>query len=269
MTSDGKEKKRKRERSGKIASMLGSAARATAGAVVNALYPEDITCNVCLEDLTGETRYRLCAKCLEEMPYVGDRICLSCGMPMDDEADYCLRCQNNERSFKLNRSPFEYDGHAKEMIYGLKFNGRKYLAFTLGAFMADTFLSRKMDAEIAVFVPMTRAEEKKRGFNQSELLAQEVAERLNLPLLPALIKKKSTSEQKALTARERAQNLEGAFECVYSQVKGRKVLLIDDIFTTGATSNECAKTLLKAGAKEVCVLTAAVTKQKMSFEQDN
>lgn len=247
----------------------GDLARRGADAFKDALYPQNISCDICLEDLTADSRYRICASCLNKLPYVGDKICLNCGSPIDDESDYCLRCQNNESSFKLCRAPFEYDGLAVAMIRGLKFSGKKYLAETLAAFMADAFLERGMSAEIAVFVPMTEKELKVRGFNQSELLAQEVANRLNMPLLPALVKIKDTSEQKSLGARDRAKNLEGAFSCVVPQVKRHSILLIDDIFTTGATSNECAKALLKAGAREVSVLTAAVTKQKMSFEQDD
>ena len=144
-----------------------------------------------------------------------------------------------------------------------------YLAQTLGALMADEFLKDNMEADIIVYVPMTEAEEKKRGFNQSELLAEEVGKRLNIAVLPALIKIKETKAQKELGGKERAQNLEGAFACVFEQVNNRKILLIDDIFTTGATANECAKVLLKAKAREVNVLTAAVAKLKIPVESND
>ena len=114
---------------------------------------------------------------------------------------------------------------------------------------------------------MTDKEEKKRGFNQSELLAQEVGGRLSIPVLPALVKIKDTSAQKELRGKDRATNLEGAFSCAFGQVKGRKLLLVDDIFTTGATADECAKVLLKAGAREVNVLTCAVTRLKTPMEE--
>ena len=237
---------------------------------VSALYPEDKTCDICLDELVSESRYRLCAKCIEALPYVGKRICLECGMPIEGEGDYCLRCQQDEpRHYKLNRSPFVYDAGAKSLIYQLKFAHKKYIAETLGAFMADEFLNEVMQADIAVFVPMTSAETAKRGYNQSELIASDVARRLNMPLLPALIKVKDTPQQKGLGKEDRAKNLDGAFRCVFSQVKGRRLLLIDDVFTTGATANECAKTLIKAGAKEVSVLTAAITKRKLPVEAPN
>ena len=247
----------------------GEALRRCGAAFADALYPTEISCDICLSELRTRGRYRVCAKCLEELPYVGDKICLNCGAPLSDESDYCDRCRNTESSFKLCRAPFEYRDLAVKMIHDLKFGGKQYMAQTLAAFMTDEFLKDGMSAEIVCFVPMTPKEEKKRGFNQAELLASEIAERLNMPLLPALVKRKDTTEQKALSARDRAKNLEGAYECVVAQVKKRSVLLVDDVFTTGATSNECAKALLKAGAREVSVLTAAITRQKMSFERDD
>lgn len=218
-----------------------------------ALYPLDITCDACGNELVEDTRYRLCSECMEKLPFAKGHICLNCGVPLEDE-------------FVKNRSPLVYDGDVKRLIYKLKFGKKTYIAQTLGALMADKYLECGMDAEIITFVPMTESEVKKRGFNQAELLANEVGKRLDVPVLPALVKIKSTSEQKQLKGKDRALNLEGAFACVFEQVKGRKILLVDDIFTTGATANECANTLLKAKAREVSVLTAAVTRLKIPVE---
>ena len=232
----------------------------------DALYPLDCTCDVCGEELVEKTRYRLCSDCIENLPFAKGHICLNCGMPLDDESDYCNRCQNQKSAFVKNRSPLVYDGEVKKLIYKFKFSRKKYIAQTLGALMADKYLESGMDSEIIVYVPMTDAEVKKRGFNQAELLAYEVGGRLDIPVLGALVKIKDTSQQKELKGKDRAVNLEGAFACLFEQVKGRKILLVDDIFTTGATANECANTLLKAKAREVCVLTAAVTKLKIPGE---
>lgn len=194
----------------------------------DALYPMNCTCDVCGEELVADTRYRLCSECVEKLPFVGEHRCLSCGMPLKDESDYCNRCQYEKFAFVKNRSPLTYEGETKKMIYALKFGRKKYIAQTLGALMADEFLKSGMQADIIVFVPMT---------------------------------------QKELHGKERAINLEGAFSCAFEQVKNRRLLLIDDIFTTGATANECAKVLLKAGAREVNVLTSAVTTLKIPMEE--
>ncbi|MDE5600980.1 MAG: ComF family protein [Clostridia bacterium] len=238
-------------------------------ATKRAVYPEDVTCDCCGEELTAKTRYRLCGECTSKLPIIPEHICLVCGTPILDEADYCNRCQQNEYKFLRNRAPLVYDGIAKDMVYKLKFGGKKYIASTLGAMMTDEFLKRNMQADIAVYIPMTYDEEKKRGFNQSELLAREVGERLNMPVLPALIKTRDTAAQKQLTRKEREENLKGVFACVFDEVKGRKMLLIDDVFTTGATANACASALIKGGAREVSVLTAAVTKLKIPVESND
>lgn len=233
----------------------------------DAVYPERVTCDLCEAELTSDTRYPLCAACTEKMPFVRGHICLVCGAPINDEADYCLRCQRTESVFGRNVSPLVYDGKARELVYALKFGGRKYIARTLGAMMSDAFLSSGEEGEIIVPVPMTDAERKKRGFNQSELLAREVGRRLNIPVLPALVKIRDTRPQKELSGKERAENLKGCFAVAYGEyVAGRKILLVDDVFTTGATANECARTLLKGKARKVNVLTAAVTKAAVKTE---
>ena len=235
-------------------------------AIKLALFPEDITCDLCGEELTADTRYNLCAECTSKLPVVGDHICLNCGVPLLDEADFCVKCENGESAYAYNRSPLVYDGVAKDLILALKYGKKKYIAKTLGAMMSDEYIKCGIDAEIAVFVPMSEWEEKKRGFNHAELLAREVADRLRLPLLPALVKTKDTSSQKKLSLKERAENLNDAFACIYSEIKDRKILLIDDVFTTGATVNACTNVLLKSGAREVFVLTAAVTPKRIAFE---
>lgn len=240
-----------------------------ATAFEDALFPKDCTCDVCGAELIADTRVRLCSHCVDTLPFVGEHICLYCGMPLKDESDYCNRCQYSRQEFSKNRAPLVYDGDVKRLIYAFKFNQKKYIAETLGALMADEYLKRSMDADIIVFVPMTKEEEKKRGYNQSELLANEVGKRLNMPVLPALVKIRSTSAQKELKGKDRATNLEGAFACVFDQVKNRRILLIDDIFTTGATANECTKTLLKAKARDVSVLTSAITMLKIPVESND
>lgn len=232
----------------------------------NALFPENVTCDICGEELVADTRFCLCASCLEKMPFVGEHICLNCGVTIDNESDYCIRCQNETHSFRLNRSPLIYENEAKDLVHALKFGKKKYIARTLGALMSDTYIKNRMNAEIIVFVPMTASETKARSFNQAELIAYDIGKRLNIPVLPALEKVKDTSAQKELGGKERRENLAGAFVCVYNQVKDRKILLVDDVFTTGATAEECTKTLLKAKAREVNVLTSAITQQKIFMD---
>lgn len=251
----------KRDGEGAFRSRIADAFGRLGRAFGRAVYPPDVTCDLCGAELVADTRYNLCARCLSEMPFTGERVCLCCGAPHTDEADYCLRCQRTDSVFRHNRSPLVYEGAAKQLILDLKFGKKKYIAKLLGAMMSDDYLSRGGDSEIIVFVPMTAKEKSARGFNQAELLAREVGARLDLPVLPALEKIKESLPQKELSAKERAENLKGCFSAAYGEyIKGRKILLVDDVFTTGATANECASVLLKNKVKEVCVLTAAVAK---------
>lgn len=239
-----------------LAKIFGSAL----SALKSAIYPENVTCDLCGAELVADTRYALCADCTAEMPFVDGHVCLVCGAPISDEADYCLRCQRQESVFGRNVAALVYEDKAREMIYSLKFGGKKYIAKTLAAMMSDAFLRSGIEGEIIVPVPMAASEKKKRGFNQSELLAEEIGKRLNIPVLPALVKTKETRPQKELGGKDRAENLKGCFAVAYGEyIAGRKILLVDDVFTTGATANECARTLLKSKARKVNVLTAAVT----------
>ncbi len=232
----------------------------------NLLYPSNITCDICGAELIADTRYNLCAECISGMSFVFGHHCLNCGVIISSEADYCLRCKREQFLFDKNRSPVLYDGNAKKIVLGLKFGKKKYLANIMATMMVDAYIGDNMSAEIIVPVPMSKEERKRRGFNQAELIANIIGEKLNLPVLPALLKTKNTSEQKQLTRQERAENLKGAFECNVSEVKGRKILLVDDVLTTGQTADSCTKTLLRARAKSVDVLTFAVTKPKMVLE---
>ncbi|MDR3216436.1 MAG: ComF family protein [Clostridiaceae bacterium] len=234
----------------------------------NALYPAEVTCDACGNELTGRSRYRLCAECTETLPIIksGEEICPQCGVPVKNEAVYCLRCQNMRSKFELNRSPLVYEGLAVTLVHKLKFGGQKYLAEALSAMLADCFWDNGMSADVILYVPMTKREQRVRGFNQSELLARGLSKRLNVPLSDALIKIKDTKGQRGLSAEERRKNLEGAFHAL-PEVSGKNCLLIDDVFTTGTTINECASALRHAHAKSVCSMTLSIAVLKLDGEK--
>lgn len=249
----------------------GEAVRAVlkraAKGLADALYPEAVTCDVCGAELVADTRYTLCAACTAAMPFIRGHRCLNCGVPISDEADYCLRCQRTSALFRRNISPLCYSGEAMELVHALKFGGKRYIAKLLGAMMADEFIRSGEEGEVIVPVPMSEAELKKRGFNQSGLIAEDIGKRLGMPVLPALVKVRETKPQKELTGKERAENLKGCFAVAYGEyVRGRKIVLVDDVFTTGSTANECTRMLLRAKAASVTVLTAAVTVPKNRVE---
>lgn len=239
------------------------------GSLKRAVYPEDVTCNRCGAELFADTRYHFCADCMEKLPFIEGKRCVTCGVPIADEADYCINCMNYSRAIAKCRTPLLYEGIATELIYALKFGGKRYLVKDFSAMLADEYVKEGFCSDLVCSVPMTEKEKKRRGFNQSELLAKATAERLKLPYEALLTKVRDTSDQKKLGGRERAKNMEGAFTAAGGSVKGKTVLIVDDVFTTGATANECAKALKKAGARRVEVLAVCITKPRIYGEKQD
>ena len=176
-------------------------------------------------------------------------------MPFTSEyAKICSQCFKKAPPFSMIINYSLYDGVLAEAINQLKFHGLKRLAKPLGKLLLDFDLSG-MDSVVPVPLSIKRLRE--RGFNQSLLLARVISREKKLPLLiDILFKKKETSPQTGLSGKERLLNLKNAF-VVKRDIRGLRLLLVDDVMTTGATVTECSKQLMKAGAKEVTVLTLA------------
>lgn len=232
------------------------------------LYPEGLTCVNCGDELQHETRLNLCGKCYLNLIENDGHRCKICGIRMKNEADYCDNCTRFDKYFDMNRSPFIYEKTASDLVKKLKFGNKLYIAKELAKAMADEYFTGNFNCDFILYVPMTEKEEKERGYNQSELLAKEVGLRTGLSVFDNLKKVKETDRQKKLTAKERRENLKGVFDVVRAdEIKGKNVLVIDDVYTTGATINECARVLKRAGARKVYSITAAQTAFKPDGEK--
>lgn len=176
-------------------------------------------------------------------------------MPFTSEyAEVCWQCLKKAPPFSKVMNYGLYEGVLAAAINHLKFHGIKRLAKPLGRLLLNFDLS---DLDGVVPVPMSIKRLRERGFNQSLLFARVVSSKKNLPLLmDILFKKKDTPPQTGLSAKERLSNLKNAFE-VKGDIRGLRLLIVDDVMTTGATVKESSKQLMKAGAKEVIVLTLA------------
>lgn len=218
------------------------------------LYPT--RCAFC--DKVIEMHRKVCDNCLENKKDITGEVCYLCGCAKGD----CV-CRGKKSYYTAIAAPFYYEGAAGIAVRNLKFRGIKSIADTLSDAMTDC-LSKRFGGywfDCVTFVPMTPDAVKKRGFNQSELLAAGVSKRTEIPLADLLVKTVETKQQHNLREYERSGNVLGAFEVheeVLSQLKGARVLLCDDVKTTGSTLNECAKTLLIGGAAEVFCLTATI-----------
>jgi ComF family protein len=214
----------------------------------------------------------ICANCAGTYMPVESPKCSTCGVVFESregEDHNCGKCLNAPNRFRMARSAGVYDKVLMAAIHCLKYKEKIQLARPFGIFLFLAFRRywKKGDINLIVPIPLHKKKFRNRGFNTSFLLVKEwtlIAKALNgsLPDIPVagniLIRKKWTEPQTGLGRKERLQNVKGAFDVNDSlTVKGKKILLVDDVYTTGATANECSKVLLNAGAGHVDVLTLA------------
>ncbi len=206
----------------------------------------------------------ICCDCAEYAPLLHDQhLCKKCSRPIGEEHFLCQDCLVHLRYFTASFAAATYEGDLRKALLRFKFHARPDMMRGFGRLILsrlgqEEFLPR---FDFAIGVPMTKRRIKARGYNQSELLARMVAPHLHIPFVRNVIRKiRETAPQSALPYHERLTNLRGAFRVSQPElVKNKRILLVDDIFTTGATTNEVSKTLLRAGAKEVYVAVVAVT----------
>lgn len=219
--------------------------------VTDILYPH--RCPICesLVDKQGE----ICRECGYKVKYITEPFCMVCGKPLEQEGrELCGDCTGRKHNFVRGVAAFAYTKELKQSIYRFKYsNHREYAAF-----YGDSILRlkgqiiRSWQPEVIIPVPLHPKRLKNRGFNQAELIAGRIGAGLGLPVDGrTLIRTVNTAPQKTLNDKERAQNTKKAFQLTENIVKYRKVLLVDDIYTTGATLDSCAEVLLQAGVKKV------------------
>lgn len=207
-----------------------------------------------------DDEYRICFRCEKELDYIGEKYCLKCGTKIDGDYDFCIECKSTPHNFKFARSVLIYNEKSSPAILRFKYGGRKTFALPLAKLLVKRFLETEILADVVTFVPMPKEREKQRGYNQSRELCQEFSNLTQIPMIESLERIKLVERQATLGKQDRKKNLEGSFGAVNkSNFKGKEILLIDDVVTTGATADECAKTLLNAGAKNVFVLSIAKT----------
>ena len=233
---------------------LATAAGCAGEGVASLLYPRE--CTLCGRLLTD--RSILCPTCLHALPGPASHGCRVCGEPLDDlSLDLCLPCGTRERGFEALHALGPYEGGWDRLVHAFKFDREPAVGRWLGERMADAVAgSEDVGAfEAVTYVPMTWHERRARTFNQAAILAQTVSRRLGLPLCKLLIKTRRTRPQSRLSAYERRSNVQDAFRA--HTLRGGRILLVDDVCTTGATVEACAVALRRAGARSVVVLTAA------------
>lgn len=206
----------------------------------------------------------LCTGCWSNISFISAPYCGCCGLPFEydmGEDALCGECIKERPPYSRARSALCYDEHSSQLITALKFGDQLHLAKIYGAWLDKAAKELIHNSDVIIPVPLHWRRFLKRRYNQSALLAQALAKETGLPVLEnGLIRRKHTTPQTGLTKNQRQKNVRGAFklnEKHRGTIKGKSVLLVDDVLTTGSTIAYCSKTLLKSGASNVNVLTLA------------
>ena len=223
---------------------------------VQETFRHDYTCPLCGREKFDETPF--CKRC--ETLFAEPRlfVCPKCGRRSVSEG-LCSDCKHLPPAFTHCRSFADYEPPLSYAVIKMKFHNQPFLAAPLAQKLVDVWQKEGLIADGVCFIPLHEKRLKKRGYNQSELLARHFSEATGVPIVCALTKKKESKEQRTLSREARKKNLSNCFSADKKAVCGKTLLLIDDVITTGATLDEAAATLKKAGAVNVYCLAVCAT----------
>lgn len=232
------------------------------------IYPEKNTCFICekYDEEIGESY--ICRDCGRRIKKIIPPVCIKCSKPIDHHksTELCRECSSEEKYFEASRSVYAYEGIIKNAIYNYKYYNKPYFLKLFGNMMLDYIKKENYsDYDYVLSVPLHRSKLLQRGYNQSELMARYIAKNLSLPYIDGLKRIKKTEKQSEQSRHERRKNLKDAFAIKASfnnhnnidKIINSSVLLVDDIYTTGSTVNECSRVLIDYGVKKVYVMTIA------------
>ena len=232
-------------------------------ATVNFFFPPQ--CLLCRTLLSMPHEDSFCETCRHGFAYISGPLCPVCGIPFPSRegADHiCSRCMCRTPLFDRARAVGQYNGSLREAIHRFKYDSRSLLAAPLGSLLAEKG-RRLLDTaayDVVMPVPLHMQRLRQRGFNQSLFLARAVGRQWDIPVeTEGLRRVRWTNPQTMLPVKERVRNVKGAFSYCGPGVQNKTVLLIDDVYTSGSTVEECANILKQSGARQVDVLTLART----------
>lgn len=206
--------------------------------------------------------YEVCSYCAGILPWVKEPLCKKCGKPVrKEEQEFCHDCSVHPHYFEEGRSLWLHKPPVNQSVYQFKYGGRRvygeYYARQMYSVYGRTI--KRWNIDLIVPVPLYRKKQKKRGYNQAWILARGLAEMTGIPAEEkGILRVRPTVPQKELSDRQRKKNLKDAFKTSDDFRPGKNILVVDDIYTTGCTLDEAAKTLLVSGAEKVFFLTISV-----------
>ncbi len=225
-------------------------------------YPRGAECLTCGDPLRAEADYCLCPDCRQALLALRlrDGVCSRCMHPLGRRGSCPFCSAGRLQPLAEGYGAYRYTGEAAELVKLLKYGYQDEAADALAAGMAQCFPPGRYDALTPV--PLHRSRQRMRGINQARLLCQLISRRTGLPVLDTLTRSRKTRMQVRLRGSAiRQRNVQGAFSLA-SDVQGLRLLLVDDVRTTGATARACAQALLAGGAAEVSILTACIATER-------
>lgn len=244
-----------------IKKLMGTLRMATEGPV-RLLYPE--VCQVCFQSAATPSEGFVCDECQRGISSIQSPFCNRCGLPFGGEIQQSFQCPNcrDVRLFFISaRSACVANVLMLDLLHRYKYGNARWLDPLFERLLVDAVYNASINEvwDRVVPMPLYSVRQRERGYNQSAFLAESVGNCLNLPYLEGVVKRIAhTPSQTMLNRKQRVANVAKAFEVVdNNEIVNRRILLIDDVFTTGATANECARVCMQAGAKSVHVWTLA------------
>lgn len=234
---------------------------------IEAVLPSGVSCMCCGKEVFTDLGF--CPDCLKTVAFNNGKTCKRCGVGIDGEEDYCNNCSFDKIYFDKSYAVFSYEGAVQRAILRMKFNGMGRYAKTFAKYLAYLAVKSNLEFDAVSFPPMSAKSKSKRRYNQAQLLAKYFCNVMDCgeKYLDALVKVKETERQERLNKADRKKNMVGAYG-VKTDVKGKRILVIDDVKTTGATLNECAKVFKKNGAVSVIGLMVSARKEFIPYEID-
>ena len=228
-----------------------------ADTILDIIFPR--RCAVC-DTILSWGEGEICKECKCNIEYSFGPTCFKCGKPVREEEEYCFDCKEKEHFYRQGAALFSYE-YIRLSLYRFKYAGRKEYAKFYGKQMA-IFLEKKRtiwQAQALVPVPLHRKRQKKRGYNQAELIARELSAYWGIPVITDLvIRCKNTRPMKQIVGTDRQNNLKKAFKLGANDVKLNTIIIIDDIYTTGSTIDAVSKVCMDAGIKNVYFMTVSI-----------
>ena len=220
------------------------------------LFPSGVKCVMCGCECSDRA---ICIDCYNRLPFIHNH-CRVCGGEVYGELDICDDCVGNPHKFDKSYCILEYRDDVRSKILALKNTRASHLAIPFSDILLDEYNKLNWPVDVIIPVPIHTSREKSRGYNQSELLCNALSESTGLVDTSILIREIDTPHQTGLNRENRKKNVHSAFKVLdRAKVKGKNILIVDDIYTTGTTLDECTRALKKAGASKVFALCLART----------